>query len=467
MAISRPQTSRGAQTGKTSPQSTSARSLGRGWRFAALLLCVAVVVWLGGGLSRVFHWQMARALAVRDYEAAEDALSLLRRVHGTTAETAFWEARLRRKQLRGNEVPPLLEAAAKGGFDPERVRREALLLQAQTGQIEPIVDELHAMMVDPGTDGAEVCEAYVNGALIAGATDLALRVLPVWKQEFPHDPQPHYAEARLLEYREQRDAAVAELQVALKKDGRHWPSRYAFGRLLFEQNRIEEALQQFDVAIQMRDNAAPQYQRARCLRALGRPEEARNLLVDIAHRPADIVRRSFDRVGEPQRGLPVQLELGMVQSATKDFAAAVETLDAVLEDDPHNVDARYARAVALRGVKRTTEADRDFAEVQRVRTLLKEVDRLVDEINLSPQELHLEKRCRVGELFLKHENGRRGEFWLREVLNRDPEYAPAHALLADYYAELSRRDPGYAVLAERHRQAAGDTGPRSDTGRSR
>lgn len=421
--------------------------------FAFVAAAIGIV--FGGGVTKLQHMRISKALSDRNYEQAEEIIQQTYWLKCDTAETAFWDARLRRKLLRVDEVAPLLATAGDLGFDKERIRRELLLLQSQAGQIRSIVDQMNRLVQDPGNDGAEVCEAYVNGALIAGSPKTAELIIPVWKADFPNDPQPFYANARLLEYNAQTDMAETELLAAIRIDNNHWPALYSLGRMYLSQNKVQESLKYFQMASKMRDNAAPLYQTARCLRSLAKPDEAREILVDLLKLPEDSIRKSFARVGEPLHGRPIELELGTVESTLRNFDDAVRWLDIVLESDPGNLDARYARAVALRTLGRVEEADSDFAEVQRVRTLLLEVDRLVDEISQAPNQLHLDKRCRIGELFIKHEDARRGEFWLRETLNLDPNYAPAHRLLAEYYSERAESDPAYTQLAEQHQNAAG------------
>lgn len=418
-----------------------------------LLILASVAVWFAGVPANVLHSRVSTQLAARDYEAAEETLAWIRRLGVSNAETEFWDARLNRKLLQVADVPKLLQSAAAGGFPPETVRREFLLLQAQTGQISEVMADLKQMMVDPGDDGAEICEAYVNGTLIAGATDQALAILPVWKADFPNDPQAHYAHARLLEFQGKSDQATEELRRAISLKNDFWPSRYALGRIFLGQNRVDEASREFDAASMMRHNSAVLYQKARCLRALGRTQEAQRLLTQVVELPRQEIIISFQRVGEPLRGLPIQFELGSLESSIRNYDAALKWLNQVLQEDPKNVDARYARAIALRELKRTAEADQDFTDVQQARERLKEVDHLVDEINDAPGEPHLEKRCRVGELLLQYENSGRGELWLRETLARDPSFLPAHRLLAEHYAELARTEPRYEWLADKHRKA--------------
>ena len=427
-------------------------------RSLSLLTLVGVallaVLWFFGGIAVVLNHFVANAIHARHYEKAEQLLGYMQQMRFRDSESMFWEARLRRKLLEFEEFPKMLAEAKEGGFDPDRLRTEALLFQAQTGRVRDIVTQLNELMVAPGNDGAEICEAYVNGALIAGSPELARMILPVWKLEFPKDPQPHYAEARLVEYEGNVDKSIEELRTAIRKDANHRPSRYALGRILLAQNRVAEAIEQLQVASEMLNNAAAAFQIAKCEVARGNQEKARDLLTALVSLPTTKIRRSFALVGEPESGLPIQKELGTVEYSLGNLKASIYWLDIVLKHDPQELDARYARATALRDLGELKEAEFEASEVLRIRTLLLEVDRLVDEITKDPASLHLEKRCRIGELFIKYENARRGEFWLKEALNIDPEYKPAHALLAEYYLKLSEREPGYAELAREHQRAA-------------
>lgn len=421
--------------------------------FAAFGLAV-IAFWALGGAGWGINHRMAEAISGRDYESAEQWLSLCERLRCSTPETKLLKARLYRKQLRISQVPDLLLAAGNAGVDRSRIRREFVLLEAQTGRIRNVADELNAMLREGGEDGAEICEAYVNGSLMIGATDVAMTILPVWKLEFPLDPQPHYALARILEYQQKVPEAIKELEEANRKDASHWPSRYALGRILYGENRIEEALAQLEVGLRMRANAAPQWLRARCLRTLGKLNEAHEILVSLVQLQPDLVQSSFSMVGEPQQGLPIEFELGTLEAALGNHQEAKRLLDLVLKNDANHLDARYARALSLREIGESQLAESELAEVHSIRTLLTEIDKLVDEINRSPEQPHLEARCRVGELFLKYENARHGVFWLQEALNKDPNYQPAHKLLADYYDMRKISEPEYSLLADEHRKAA-------------
>lgn len=426
------------------------------WAAACAALAL-VLCWASGGFAWVLHQWMARALAARDYEAADDALGWVRRLRVETPHTSYWEARLRRKQLRIADVPELLQAAARGGVDADLIRREAVLLRAQTGDLGPVRQELNLLLSRAGEDGPEICEAYVNGCFIAGEFDLATTILAHWQADYPRDPQPHYARGRYFEFLGRTQEGVDEFQSALEKEPEHWPARYNLGRALLALGRAEEALNALAPSARMRNNAAPEWRRAQALRALGRNDECRAILEELVRRRDEDIRASFVRVGEPERGRPIELELGAFLVSAGEHSAALSWLDRALEAEPRNLEARWARGLALRGLGRDEEAASEMADVERVRLLLKETDHLVDEVMQHPEEPHVEECTQIGATYLKHAEARKGEFWLRTALNRDATYAPAHALLADYYAELARTEPAYQHLAERHRLAAGAT----------
>jgi len=442
----------------------------RGFRRWAFRLRLVVVVcffglaslWPLGTLDWVLCRRIESLVAARHYEEAEPLITWLRWSGSTRAELSFWEGRLLRKQSRSEEALKCLETARTAGYDKERVRRELILLHAQSGNLSPVRREFEAMLASPGPDASEICEAFVNGALIDGQTELALAIIPPWQLELPADPQPYYARGRVFEHRFDTASAEREYRSAIERDRSHWPARFALGRLLLSQKKATDALVQFQAVSWMRDNAAPRLQVAKCLRALGKADEARTILHGLLKYSADATAKSFKRVDEPYWGLPVELELGLMESSLQNWTEALPWLERVLEEDPNQLEVRYALAGTLRSLGRLDEAQREFAAVQRARTAIAEADRLVDELDRKPGPCVAE-RCRIGELFLKNESRLRGEFWLRDALNHDPNYAPAHRLLAEHYQQLAKRNPAYADVAERHRRAAADSVPQPST----
>jgi tetratricopeptide (TPR) repeat protein len=440
-------------TAKQRPQTVTQRPSWPVRIGVALSICL-----VGAQFSGLGSWwvdtQIRSSLAARNVELAEGWLAWSAWLGMSRGEQLFWQARIARKQLLGTDALPLLQRAREAGFSPLRIERELLLLRAHAGDIRSVRAELDRLLLDPQEDGAEICEAYVNGALIDGESELALTILPVWESEFPNDGQPHYARGRLFEHRFAADTAEEQYRIAVSKSPQLWPARFALGRLLLSKNRVEAAAEQFLAARACRWNAAPRWGLARCWRAKGQLQQALTELKQLAALPTEDVQASFQRMGEPTWGLPIEHELGTLLAAQGENAEALPWLEKVLAVDAQNLEAKYALSGVLRAMGRKSEADAALMEVQASRKALEEADRLVDLVQRHPGEPYLAERCRIGELFLKHENRRRGEFWLKEVLHRDPTYAPAHALLADHYQQLAASQSVYQALADHHRRAA-------------
>ena len=425
------------------------------WKWIPVYILLLIpILWISGGLSSILNWRIRQAMAAREFDVAESLIEWTSQLYCSNGETAFWNARLHRKRLDVEAVPAMLQLAFDRGFDKDRIARESVLLQVQTGEIDEVSREIEAMIADPGEDGAEICEAYTNGALINGETSLALTTIQIWKDEFPTDAQPYYALARVLEHQRREKEAREQLEFAVQKCSRHWPSRYALARLLIDANRATEAMTLIEPARVMRHNGAMLYLLARCQRTTGSASEAAALLRQVLDTGTDEISLAFRCVGEAGDSTVVKLELASVEAGEQNYDTAVALLDEVLTDDPQNLDARYLRGTSLRSLKKFEAATSDLQQVEQIREMLKEVDQLVDQVEQNPSEPQLEKRFRIGEIYIKYESGRRGEFWLRDVLNRNPAYLPAHALLAEYYEKLAQKRSAYAVLAEKHRRAA-------------
>ena len=419
-----------------------------------LLLATLIFLLLAEFPAMLLNQQISVCIARRQYETAESWVRWSERLLLRNAETTFLKARLLRKELQLRDVPPLLQQSRQQGFDQRRVQHEFLLLEAQAGRLPAVMDELNTMLTEDSADGAEICEAYVNGAVMMGAVDLAETIIRNWQQAYPNDPQPHYARARILEYQQRTAEALQELDNAVRKSPQHWPAVYTRSRLAAAQGRVETALADAAAAASgMYWNSAPLLQQARCLLDLAEPAKAKQLLEQIRARPVQQLQHSFNLVCEPERGLPLETELGRAEAALGQPLAAVAWFDRVLNHDPRNLAVRYERAVCLRELGQNQRSEKEFEQVQLARERLREIDGLADLIREHPELPHVAERCRIGELFLLYDDARRGEFWLRDALNHDPQHQPAHRLLADYYEELSAQDPAWKILADRHRSA--------------
>lgn len=398
---------------------------------------------------------IADAQRDRRYDVADQRLSWLRLFAGETSETLILESRQARKVNDLQFVSMYLQRALAAGADPERVRLEYLLLESQCGRIETLGSELPLHLQRFPEHAAEICEAYANGALITGRLELATRVIREWQRQFPEDPQSFYAMARVLEFQQETAAAVVELRRALRLQAQHWPAMYLAAELLISEQLQEEALQVLSAGLEEEWHTAIQLQLARCLDLMGDESAARSILLRLAQHSDQQRQRSYSLVQEQPEGNPIDFELGRMEFARGEVKGAIACFDSVLRESPNHLEAMYLRGLCLLESGAVMDGERDLKHVSRAREQLQEIDRLADELKKESTDQHVAIRCRIGELFLMHDSARKGVFWLKDALNHDPGYQPAHRLLARYYGELARSDSQWQDAADFHSTRSG------------
>ncbi|MFZ9089552.1 MAG: hypothetical protein ACO3FE_05625 [Planctomycetaceae bacterium] len=101
------------------------------------------------------------------------------------------------------------------------------------------------------------------------------------------------------------------------------------------------------------------------------------------------------------------------------------------------------------------DGEQGLKNVALARKQLQDIDRLADALRKELTDQSVDIRCGIGESFLMHDGTRKGVFWLKDALNHDPGYQPAHRLLARYYGELARSDSQWQDAADFHRTRSG------------
>ena len=141
-----------------------------------LSLLILVLVSLGFVVLTLDHWRSSvqlaiarRALRDRDADMALNAVREAARLTPNYGEVHFTMARVFRRQGHLDKVHESLEQAAKLGVTRNRIRREEWLAMAQAGQMKEARPHLSELLINPGDDGPEICEAYVKKRVATGA----------------------------------------------------------------------------------------------------------------------------------------------------------------------------------------------------------------------------------------------------------------------------------------------------------
>ncbi len=419
---------------------------------SAALFSLILLVWALGGLAWWPQHFAQQALARRDYTAAAAWARQAAQLDRHNAETELLLGRIERKLGHREESHRHLRLAATLGGDRQRIRREELLAQAQTGELDGILADLDRLLIEHSGDGAEICEAYANGLLVNGQVDEALAIIGQWQQAFPADPQPDNLRGRIAEFQIRTNEAERHYRAALAKQPRHFPALFGLGRTLLELNRWSEALDAYQTCLRSPFAAPAQLGMARCLTNLGRDEEALQRLREAATQEPEPFREALRQLGEPTEYNILDFELGALEAKLGHTDAAIAALDRAVKFNSKHRQARYQLALALNTTGRSAEAEAHFEWHVRIEKKLADRDRLHDVVQQHPRDL--DARSRLGAVYLETDSDEAGLFWLRGVLAEDPRHRATHDALATFYEAQATTNPAARPLAQHHRDLA-------------
>jgi tetratricopeptide (TPR) repeat protein len=408
-----------------------------------------------------------QAMEQRDFLAAEAHITRCLEARPNKPEAQFLAARITRRSIfpilpggvdgpgacltagsvryggSYEDVLHHLALYAKLGGLTELLNLEQNLLRAQSGEANLIVETggdlatveqvLQAWVQDNHPDTPLILEALIKGYLQSYRLADALKCLTLWLKR-QDDLQAHLWRAWILERLGDSAAGLKEYQQALALNPEHDQVRQRVGEILLRLSGPAEAVEYFELLRQRNiSNPALIVGLAQCRKALGAPDEARQLLDDLLAEHADYVP------GLIERG---KLALDNLQEdeAERFFRAAIRSA-------PHDALTTYNLYLCLlrRGKK---EEARDLATKQaQIEKDMSRMDQLSREVAMNPHEASL--RCEAGTILLRNglkEDGRR---WLLSALREDPAHAPTHAALAELYEK-----EGNSPLAAFHRRLA-------------
>jgi predicted Zn-dependent protease len=375
------------------------------------------------GRNELIRERPARAL--EDFRAAE-------RLQPRRAETQFWLARASRKIGDPDAVRWHLDRAQQLRYpESERLRREWWLLLAETGRVREVEPHLATMLLEPGEDGIEICDAFARGYCLSLQFEPALTLLDAWQKDHPDDYRPHFRRGRIHAWSElQWTKAEAAFREALLRAPEEPAVHRELGKTLVDLRRFDEA----------------EYHLRQALH--NDPLDAEALLA-LAQTLAELKQHlaateCLDRILDHDPGNdPARLLLANITLAAGDAEEAIRQLGPLLERWPEDLKGRYCLAEALRAAGRVDEAEshyKAYADLERNWQRLHQLSRMVQR---TPGDAEL--RYELGLLRLRHESRTEGVAWLHSVFLYAPEHAGAHRALADYYAKI-----GDVEQARRH-----------------
>ena len=385
------------------------------------------------------QWEMRKVqVALRDF-GAESALPTAERLlqlAPESGESHMLMARVLRRLGRLDEVRRCLDRAAQLGIRQDRIDREELMALAQVGQLEKALPHLPKLLADPREDGADICEAFINGFFVSHRFGEALRILEAWEKDYPTDPRPYQFRGLYAVQNQAHNDAAEQFGKAFRLAPHRWDIRLQYAVSLLNLNRASEAIELLRaMPADRKKEKRFELTLARALTEIGELGDAEKLLRSLLETNSNdpdvllaVARLELD-ANRPNEALPLI-----------EKAIAARSFDSEL---------RFAHGNALRLLGRQEEAKREFEYVVKAtdarqrRQILKE--------RLAANEGDMEARYEMADLAVEFSPPSDRLFWLRSIVELDPRQKRAHQLLADWYSERGEREE-----ADRHRKLAAE-----------
>ncbi|XZE52964.1 tetratricopeptide repeat protein [Planctomycetaceae bacterium SH139] len=442
---------RGTSTAPNEPRPQSRRRL---WGLLAVLLLLGGVLWWSGQLGALPRTWAQKEIVHHRFAAATEWLEWAQRLAPRDPRNALLAARIARHQGDLDALTFQLGQAGDWGADEEETALERDLALAQAGELDVVEERLIARLAGPNPDAAAISDSLANGLAAVGRFDEAASVLFAWRDDFSSDPRCDYRLGRIYEHQERYDEAEASYLRTLEKSPQFYPAIFSLGRVMMHQRRVEDALEQYRRCLAMENPAAAKIEMAVAYKSLGRGEEARELLQAVLELGRAAQTESYRRVDENPDGFRAAAEYGRLEADAGNFELAEPWLRAALKDNPLDLTVRYSLGVTLRGLGEIEQAEAQFERVRAARDAMGVANALNERIKRDPADV--DARFELGQLVLEHESERIGLYWLRSIFAFDPDYQPAHALLADYYARKLAAEPDLRPLISYHRRRAAE-----------
>jgi len=320
-----------------------------------------------------------------------------------------------------DQIPAFLRRAQQLGGDPSRAERETWMAWAQSGRLREAEPHLAELLTDLRDDGADVCEAYVQGYFSNLRVNEALRLLDAWQRDYPDDAQSYFMRGYLMQtLRRWADAAAAYrrgLELAPEKT----MVRCRLAEVLTEMDQVDQADEHFRRCAEESPEAPEVFTAwGNCLAMQGDVAKARELLDQVlATTPND-----FNALRQ----------LGESELSKGEFERARGHLEKAARQRPYDTTTRNALGKALRAQGRDDEAQVHFDYVAEAEESIAQMERRLRVVLDRPEDV--EVRHEIGLTLLKYGSPDDGVKWLLTALELQPDHKPTHQALAAYYASL-------------------------------
>jgi tetratricopeptide (TPR) repeat protein len=358
-------------------------------------------------------WQTRVALDNREHAAARRWLSAASLLSPRRGQVAFLSARLARRSGDFDSARSQLLVAADAGWPVPELEREQWIALAQTGQQQAMQAHWDELLMEPGSDLPEICEAFVREALKRLQVRDARRVLDAWNKDRPEDPKPYAIMAEIHASLREWEPAVEDFRAALERDPTDLDTQRGLAEALEKLLRFDEALIAWTGVLEaLPGDGQAAVGQSNCLARTGQAETARQQLSAwLNEHPHDLA--ALEAAGR----------LELVEGHAE---RAIERLSVAVTIRPEDAELRYALGRALRLAGREDEAAEHLAYRQAAEEPLTRLRDLLNELPARPQDPDI--RGEIATLTYRWKSREEGLQWAAATLDLDPQHAAAREL---------------------------------------
>jgi tetratricopeptide (TPR) repeat protein len=404
-----------------------------GLAVCAIILCLAAPqAWAW------YHLHRGKAALDRHHpEEARDELAAALKVWPDRPGVHLLASRAARQADDFPEAERHLRAAQRAaGGSTEEIAFEWALLQAAAGNVWEVDEYLQRRADADPTLAPLAWEALAEGYLRVFRTLDAMACLDHWLQLDPNNIRA--LDLRGITYVTGKGVTrgTEDYRRVLELDASRNETRWRLVLCLLDLGGYEEALPHLErLARERPDDPEVLSRLARCQNMLGHPAEARQTIDRVLARHPDDAGALRTR--------------GQFALADRDPVAAEAWLRRATAADPADYQCQWFLFQALQQQGKSAEARVQLWVAEEVKDRTERLSELRSR-KLAEKPLDPALHYEMGLLLLRTGSPTEGEAWLQSAVSLDPDYAPAHAALADLYQKA-----GNSAKAAEHRQKAG------------
>ncbi len=395
-----------------------------------LVLTLLAAAGIGAGLYAyaLHQWNMAQS-ALKDDRLAEarSQLAFCLTVWPRSAPVHLLAARAAR--LSGDfagadahlkECKNLLEGTT------EDIQLEYLLMRVQKGEVEEVAPLLLLYIEKKHPESALILETLAGAYLHNLRYGPALAYLHRWIQAAPDTARAYQMRGWVLERVNDNAGAVGDYKRALELNPDLVVVRLRLVEVFLEKSNPLDALPHLERLMeQFPDRADVLARMGQCRYLQGQPAEARRLLEAAAE--------------ELPNDAPLLITLAKLDLQEDRPIEAERWLRRALKADPTDAEAQYKLVESLRKQGRHEEAAAALGQFERESALLRRANKLLleegENPNVDPEGLY-----EVGVVYLRGGQERLGVYWLRKVLDRNPNHQATLTALAEHYEKKGDKE---------------------------